>query len=163
MAKKTRIEMVNKPRKKNPPRTAFKKGEENPHAFKPGESGNPGGKPKEHRLLSKALRMHLANRAPDSVCEALNLPHHSSWAQCVGMRLIRLAITSIDTNAIRAVHEISEGSRSRLEIVDESDACFPSMEIVFVESDGNGRPHRYSAIESSVDETRALPQETAAL
>ena len=93
---KTKLATAVKPRKKNPPRTAFKRGEPNPHAFQPGSgSPNPGGKPRPEldKILSRALRERLNTRAPDATCASCQVPHHSSWAQCLAAIIVRKAST----------------------------------------------------------------------
>lgn len=146
-SKKFIVSTEARPRKKNPPRTAFAPGNE--HRFEKGVSGNPGGKPKgQTRLLSKAMRVQLAWRAPDEVAIQLGLPPGSSWAQCISMRLIRLAIRDADVSAIRALLEATEGTRQRFEIFDDdgnSQETPPLIELVFVESNGNGSPKTIDA------------------
>jgi hypothetical protein len=151
--------VVAKPRKKNPPRTAFKKGGPNKHAFKPGESGNPGGKPKsaELRLVTKALSAALQNRAPAAVVKSLGLPSHASWAQCIAQQLIIQAAAG-DTSAASAVIAATEGTRARLDVFQENGntAALPVIELVFIESDGCGRPASGITIEGNAQHP-ALP------
>lgn len=97
-------------RKKNPPKTAFKKGGPNPHAFQKGVSGNPGGKSRSHedRLVTNALRVRAAFRAPDRIAKALGLPRGASWAQCLAQSLLQRAISG-DNEASRLVLERVDG------------------------------------------------------
>jgi Family of unknown function (DUF5681) len=131
---------TNKLRKKNPPRTAFKKGGLNPFAFQPGQSGNPGGKvkPTDH-LLSKSLRVALADRASDDVCKALGLPIHSSWSQCLARKLVYMAIRG-DLAAIAEIRALTEISKVHATI-DTTDGGLPPplFEVVFVDA-VDGRP-----------------------
>ena len=159
--KKFVVAVEPKARKKNPPRTAFAPGNE--HRFEKGVSGNPGGKPKgDTRLLSKAMRVQLAWRAPDEVALQLGLPAGSSWAQCISMRLIRLAIRDADVSAMRELREATEGTRQRFELFDDDGNPQETpqlIELVFLESDGNGRPAPGSLIEGTARSTAppALP------
>ena len=129
-------------RKKNPPRTAFKKGGPNPHAFVAGNgSPNPGGKPRLiDALLSKSLRIGLADRAPDEVCKALGLPHHSSWASCIVRKLIYMAVRG-DLSAMVEIRTATEGTRisADLNFADPNNAP-PVITVVFQDSDGAERP-----------------------
>lgn len=128
-------------RKRNPPSTAFKPG--NSFRFQPGVSGNPSGKAKnELRLVSRALREQLNLRAPDAVARTNGLAKGASWAQCVAASLLHSAARG-DVAAVREIREHTEGSRSRHEFGAESESynVRPIVEVVFVESDGNGHPH----------------------
>jgi hypothetical protein len=108
--------------------------------FKPGESGNVGGKPHHmDALLSRSLRIALADRAPDEVCKALGLPAHASWAQCLARKLIVMAIRG-DFAAMREIREATEGTRlhADLAILDPNETP-PVITVIFQDSDGNGR------------------------
>jgi hypothetical protein len=147
-------------RKKTAPRSAFKPG--NPHVFKPGQSGNPGGRPKgsESRLISKALLAYLGDRAPNEVATACGLPFGASWAQCMAKRLITLALRG-DVSAMREVREATEGNRIRADLNFPDPADAPKLvEIVFLESDGAGRP-ALPIIEAQSSAAPALPAETS--
>jgi hypothetical protein len=139
------VEIVKKQRKRNLPRTAFKTANE--HSFRPGQSGNPGGKVKVgNDLLSKSLRVALADCAPDDVCKAVGLPlGHASWAQVLAHRLLYLAVRG-DLQAMKEIREATEGQHSRVDLygldaLDQNPAhtAPPLIELVFVESDGDGR------------------------
>jgi hypothetical protein len=135
------------PRKKNPPRTSFKKGGPNPHAFVAGNgSPNPGGKPKssEARLLSKALFATLSNRAPNEVATGFGLKPGSSWAQCIAQRLVVMAVRG-DLAAVVEIRTATEGTRSHASMAFTDDDGNPQetpplILIEFVQSDGNGYP-----------------------
>jgi len=150
---------VAKKRKKKLARTTYSKENPSPHAFRPGESGNPGGKPRlVDQLLSKTLRVALCDRAPDAVCETLNLPLHASWAQCVARRLIYSAVKG-DLQAIREIREATEGTRvhASLDLPDPNTAL-PVFELVFIEANGDGRPGPGVTIEANSTPPPALPE-----
>ncbi len=137
-------------RKKNPPRTAFKKGGPNPHAFVAGNgSPNPGGKPRlvDH-LLSKSLRVALCDRAPDEVAKSFNLPSGASWAQCIARKLIYMAVRG-DLQACREIREATEGTRLHADLTfPDPSAAPPVISVVFLDSDGDGRPAPGMTIEA---------------
>ena len=145
------VHLDEKPRQKNLPRTAFKKG--NTVGFKPGQSGSPGGKPKsgERRLLSKALNIFMSDRAPDEVGKSLGLPvnegtkgYHYSWAQCLAKRILNLAVRG-EPWAVSEISRLTEPVQSRFAFggLDSEDAGAmetpPIFELVMVTSDGDGR------------------------
>jgi hypothetical protein len=150
-----------KKRKRRAPSTAYSRQHPSPHAFKPGESGNPGGKPRlmDH-LLSQKLRVALCDRAPDAVCEALALPHHSSWAQCIARKLIYMAVRG-DLQAMREIREATEGLKvhASLDLPDPDNAP-PVFEVVFIEANGDGRPASGITIEAKSSAPPALPAGT---
>jgi hypothetical protein len=155
---KTKVKLTAEvPRKKNPPSTAFKTG--NPFRFPAGVSGNPAGcKPKnEMRLVGKALHAQLPTRAPDVVAKALGLDPGASWAQCIGASLLRHAVKG-DMGAARLVIEVTEGTKSKLELVDESGGSVTGalFNVVFVEADGQGRPLHASTIDALPSMQRQL-------
>jgi hypothetical protein len=150
------VHLDEKPRKKNLPRTAFKKG--NTVGFKPGSSPCPGGKPKsgEKRLLSKALNVFMSDRAPDEVGKSLGLPvnegaagYHYSWAQCLAKRILNLAVRG-EAWAVSEISRLTEPVQSRFAFggLDSEDAGAmempPIFELVMVTSDGNGRVSKES-------------------
>jgi hypothetical protein len=142
---KTSIELVTKPRKKRAPSTAFK--ENNPHRFKAGEgSPNPGGKPKEDRLISKVLRVQLNVRAPDAIAKAVGAPRGASWAQCIGFSLMQSAVRG-DAAAARLLIETVEGKAPTILTGMDGEPLFngsaserPLIHVNFIESDGDGAP-----------------------
>lgn len=129
-------------RRKNPPRTAFKPGNE--HRFRPGQSGNPSGgsgrKKDEHRLTTKALVVDLARRATPNITRALGLSSHASYAQCLSRALIRRALAG-DLQAAALILNYSEGApKSHLTFVDETmTEKVNEVRIIFEESNGDGR------------------------
>ena len=138
------------PRKKNPPKTAYKKGEPNPHAFKPGQSGNPTGKsPLAEHLLSKNVLIALNNRCPDAIAERLELPKGSSWSQALAAFLLRRAFDGDHWEAaISLIARLTEGNQNsamqdefeqmRRAMAAGGGGSGPRMLISFLESDGAG-------------------------
>ncbi len=135
-------------RKRNAPRTAFKKGQPNPHAFKPGVSPNPGGRPKDGlRLVSKALRVQLAGRATNEIAAAVGLDPGASYAQVLAQVVLRLGMRG-DLTAIKLAVELSEKTRVEMDELNSGNVTGSLFNIVFVESDGNGAPLHASTIEA---------------
>jgi hypothetical protein len=163
--KKQKIELVvdQKERKKNPPRTAFAKG--NPYRVQPGQVLNPrGGKPKdEHRLVSKALRVQLNTRAPDAYAKALHLPRGASWAQCLAASLLRRSVAG-DMSAATLIVQTVEGTKSHIEFSDESTGGRRECTVLFMESDGDGRPIRTlpTTIDGALADEPSEPSQIAA-
>lgn len=127
-------------RKRTVPKSAFKKGEPNPHQFKPGESGRTRAKkpnvPDDRRLVSRALRVQLPSRAPDDVCRSLHMPLRSSWAQCLAKSLMIAALRG-DVSAVREIYQMTEGSRFKFNVEgfasgDEGTEGLPLVEVHFV-------------------------------
>ncbi|MGP8252719.1 MAG: DUF5681 domain-containing protein [Terracidiphilus sp.] len=150
------VSVVSKPRKKNAPRTAYSKEHPSPHAFQPGVSGNPGGKARlVDAHLSRSLRIVLADRAPDAVAEAMNLPKGASWSMCLARKLVYMAVKG-DLMALREIRESTEGSRISADFkFPEAGETSPLIELVFVSSDGDGHPAPGSIIEAK---SAALPE-----
>jgi hypothetical protein len=97
------------PRKKNPPRTAYSKENPSPHAFKPGQSGNPSGKSKNmNTLLSHGLRSDLADRASNEECTKAGLPAGCSNSQVIRARLMIIAKKGDPAQTLAAIREIRE-------------------------------------------------------
>ncbi|CAG0928267.1 hypothetical protein TFLX_00800 [Thermoflexales bacterium] len=84
-------------RRGGPPQTLFQKG--NDHRFPPGQSGNPGGRPK---LLSDAYRSKLSEVSP-------NDPEQRTYAEIIAAGQVVRAIS--DTQAAREIRSATEGSR----------------------------------------------------
>jgi hypothetical protein len=151
-----------KKRTKTLARTAYSKENPSPHAFKPGESGNPGGKPRNvDQLLSKTLRVALCDRAPDEVAEGFHLPRGASWAQCLTRRLLIMAVRG-DLQAMREIREATEGLKVHASLdVPDPNIPPPLFELVFIESNGDGRPASGITIEAeSATPPPALPAAT---
>ena len=135
-------------RKKNAPRTAYSKEHPSPHAVRPGQSGNPGGKARLVDVhLSRSLRIVLADRAPDDVCTSLGLPTHSTWSLCLARRLVYMAVKG-DLAALVEIRTATEGNRlsADLSFLDATSPV-PVVELRFLTSDGDGRPAREVSFE----------------
>ena len=137
--------------------TSFKPG--NKYRFKEGTSGNSGGKPKAHRLLSRTLRAMLSDPAPLQVAQAFGLKgRNASWAMCISARLCREAVSG-DLDAARLIGVLTEGTpRAALDplALDDFDAtATPLLQVVFVDANGNGEPAAGVVIEAR--EPRELP------
>ncbi len=147
------------PRKRNPPSTAFKPG--NTHRIKRGQVLNPygrSGKPKEdNRLLSKSLKAQLNTRAPDAVATAVGLEKYASWAQCLAASLLLRSVLKGDTAAANLILTATEGSNARLEIEHAMRGIPQTIEVVFVESDGDGRPRQIDIESGFYQPPAALP------
>jgi hypothetical protein len=87
MAKKKDAPPAEKKQRKVPS-TAYSTENPSPHAFQPGQSGCPGGKPNQYRALARALRASGAGRATDAECDALGLPRGSSKLQVSAERVM---------------------------------------------------------------------------
>jgi hypothetical protein len=61
------------------------------HAWKPGQSGNPGGRPKK-KPLTDAYAHVLARRVPQEIIRKLGLRGHPTYAEVIAMSLAREAI-----------------------------------------------------------------------
>jgi len=95
--KREALKATAKPRRKNPPKTAYTKENPSPHAFKPGQSGNPGGRVRHDydRLMTRALQADAASRAPDAYCDQAGVPHHSSYAQVLARVWLRRSASDV--------------------------------------------------------------------
>lgn len=137
------IDTKKKPRKGNPSKTKFSKDNPSPTQFVPGQSGNPGGKPRTDRLLSKALNIALGDKAPKEACEMVRLPYGASWAMVLARRILRLAMTQDQgIAAMREIREATEGTHGRLSVfggyAGEDEEAAPLTRLVMVSSDGQG-------------------------
>jgi hypothetical protein len=132
-----------KPRKPNPSKTKFSKDNPSPTQFQPGTSGNPGGKVRTDRLLSKALNVALGDKAPKEACDLVQIPFGASWAMVLARRMLRLAMTQDwGIAAMREIREATEGTRGRLDVfggyAGEDEEEPPMTRLAFIRSDGNG-------------------------
>lgn len=129
-----------KPGSKNA--TSFQAG--NPHRYPEGVSGNPGGVPKNHRLLSRTARAMLSDPAPHALCRAIGVHVNSSYAICIAHRLVTLSAFG-DLDATRLLSILTEGMHPRSGVdfaLDELQRSEPAalLKICFIEADGSGYP-----------------------
>ena len=91
MARTTFIDLGG--RKKGLPRgKPFKKGERLPFQFKPGQSGNPGGRPKSRQTMKSIYESLLGRPAPIELCRAFHLPAKSTFATVIAKALLYRAV-----------------------------------------------------------------------
>lgn len=136
MPKKIQLDVIVPGKKSKRPRSTpspHKFAPGNPWRFQPGVSGNPGGRPRTEKKLSAAFRAELGQAAVGEICTALGLPAESSWATVVARATILNAARG-DVAAAREAREATEGSKSRVEVLDENGDVRrpPSLNIVIV-------------------------------
>lgn len=86
----------------------------NMYAFRPGQCGNPAGRPKR-TPISTALERDLEHRIPDSpelakLCKKLNLRRSCTWAELIARTMIVRAIR--ETAAAAEIADRVEGRSS---------------------------------------------------
>jgi hypothetical protein len=86
----------------------FVKGKVLPFQYKPGESGNPGGKPKVHQTMKMNYEHILRSKAPVEVCRLVGVPLRSTWAEVISAAICHRAILG-DTLAAKEIREVTEG------------------------------------------------------
>jgi len=79
-----------------------------PWLFKPGKSGNPGGRPKGTSLTS-AMRKRLGEIAPQAIVTKLGLPEGATWRDVLVETTVRAAVAD-DSPARKLVWEYCEGA-----------------------------------------------------
>jgi len=119
---------------------------ENPHRFPSGVSGNPGGVPKNHKLLSRTIRSTLSDPCPHPLCRAVGAPVGSSWATVIAHRLTTLAALG-DLEATRLIGILTEGTHPRAgfdaafdDLQRNPSSAAPIFKLCLIHSDGDGRP-----------------------
>jgi hypothetical protein len=139
------VVIASKPRKKklHANRTSFSKDRPNPHAFKPGESGNPGGKLKSDadRLVRKNVLRFVQDPANLELCEAHGLPRNSSYGTILAKRLLKQALLNEQWAVQLVLGLIGEAPGTRLDVFGSLGGSEEKsiMELVFI--DGvDGRP-----------------------
>src|SRR5215469_9528957 len=94
--------------KKLPRGRPFQKGERHPFQFQPGQSGNPGGKPKIHQRISAEYSALLLDIVPPEIATNLGVAEGSTWAKAIARAIAFRAATG-DVNAARELAERTEG------------------------------------------------------
>lgn len=90
------------------------------HRFKPGQSGNPSGRPRKHPITEPLIEL-CQGPLPDDVARAGGLEPGSNWAMLLAKNLLRKAAKG-DMQALREILDRVEG-RARMPVehsVDES-------------------------------------------
>jgi|SRR6185437_10533930 len=79
-----------------------------PHCWKPGKSGNPGGRPKT-AYISDLYRKQCAELLPNEVCAAAGLGRGSTWGDLIVKRMLREAAMKGSVAAAREIADRVEG------------------------------------------------------
>lgn len=97
-----------KPKKRKPPKTAFKPG--NPYRWQPGESGNPNGAPKGPKL-SDLIRQALDQKMPADKTQALKdlIDSGATIGQIIAMA-VGLRAADGDLEALSVIADRTEGA-----------------------------------------------------
>jgi len=94
--------------KKRPRGRPFQKGERHPFQYQPGQSGNPGGKPKIHQRISAEYSALLLDIVPPEIGASVGVAEGSTWAKAIAQAMACRAATG-DVNAARELAERTEG------------------------------------------------------
>jgi hypothetical protein len=82
-------------------------GENSSTRFRPGQSGNPGGRPRK-RPISERYAVMVETQLPKDVCRKLNLPEGATYGDALAMGQVNAAMRG-DTSAAREIREAVEG------------------------------------------------------
>lgn len=139
-------------RKKVVPRSAFTSGENGigaEYRFKPGHKPSTPGKGKNPtRLISRALKIQLQNRAPSDVARAAGLPLNASNAMCIAANLIAIAMTDRDAvgvGAARCIFDMVEPKKA-VYLDDEDGEPLEAITVAFVHVAAETRAHEPPAL-----------------
>src|SRR5271156_3164991 len=89
-----------------------------PFHWKPGQSGNPGGRPKK-KPISDRYEYIAEIKLPEDVRALLKLAPGSTYADAAALQQFRSAIKG-DTSAIREIREAIEGKATQTIVGDET-------------------------------------------
>ena len=101
--------------------------------FMPGQSGNPGGRPKGPSL-KHAVERRLGEIAPAKVSAALGLPETTTWCDVLAETTVRAAVGD-EAQARRLVWEYMEGAPLQSIDMTTHREDRPSLEEMFAELD----------------------------
>jgi hypothetical protein len=94
---------------------------ENLKPFQPGQSGNPGGRPRKRPISGRYAEL-AETELPEALRKELSLPKGATYGDAIAMGLVRAAIKG-ETGAAREVREAIEGKATqRIEIADTTRA-----------------------------------------
>jgi hypothetical protein len=96
------------PTQKAKPRGRHNHAAWNAHKFKPGQSGNPGGKPKVFQTFDAMLRERLMQPCPPLIAKQLGLRRGATLYDAIVAAQILNAATG-DNSSFMAIHDIVEG------------------------------------------------------
>ena len=75
--------------------------------WQPGQTGNPGGRPKKKPITDRYLRI-VETELPDEIRAAIGLPRGATFGDAIALAQARQAIKG-ETNAAREIREAIEG------------------------------------------------------
>ena len=109
-----------KKKRGNPNVPAFKE-----QKWKPGQSGNPGGRPKKNPI-TECYRAHLEEPLPHALRISLKLPKGTTWTDALTMAQLLLAIKG-NTQAAKEITDRVEGKVAQQAEVANSENPSPSV------------------------------------
>jgi hypothetical protein len=108
--------------------------------WKPGQSGNPGGRPKK-RPITEAYEQFTNETLPEDMCEKLGLKKGSTYAQGIGRVQVLKALKG-DPRAIAEIADRIEGKSTQpVELAGDPDAPL-AAKLVLVDAGAPEAPDR---------------------